>query len=377
MYVQKSSMRAPVRRPRHRGRVGFGALLTVVLGATAGALVPQAAFAAEAEVKVQEFTFTADQLAAKTRAFGNGRTRSATVKSRVRDHLDDQMRSGRLVDSAAVAVTEMANPYNADGQLTLVLDGSQRPSRAKIVRATHGKDQAVTGVGWETSDVEDAPAASVTPFGGGYLGATPNGMTTEYPTNKFNQGCSTFSWDGDGFQTAHKMTSCYEKWRKKGTGTREYVYNRWMLFTRGSSGSAPSGGWLKDLTIRSRQWSGQDRISTMTGFQPPTGSSTNCSDAATLSLNVNGVGISAPIKKCDYNTVLVDASTAGRFLIGLDRNGSTTAAQHRLDAAAGYIAKNGTDVPSFADYSWATTQWCSSVITCDPNVNWVQKDSGW
>jgi hypothetical protein len=352
--------------------VALSAALTV-----SGITVMPGRAAAKAEASQDEprevvsVSFDLTQIRASTRLLTSGSTVSSVAKASATTHLKAQARSARLVDATAVRVAELPNPFHAGETLTVVSDGPQDPTHIDYVEAKQGDDDVISAGGFQTAETAAADVTGSVRLGGGFLGATNHAnMTTDYG-GKINEGCSTFTFGS----RKHKMTSCYQKFRKTGSKTREYIYNRWMLFTVGSAGDFPNVHYLRDLTIRSRQQKGQNNLERMTGWLPTSGSD-SCSDSGKLSLSIGVASMEAPIRKCSSHTVLND-SNMPTGLMGLDWTGRSLDKQHRLDASGAYVARNGTTIPVFADYNWATTQWCSSFITCDPGEDFVQKDGGW
>lgn len=347
-------------------------LAAIVVAATIAATsTPGAALAAENAREVKEVSFDEAQVRRLARPLAAAEV-SEQARRQAAAHLDSQMRAGRLVDAANVRVAEIQNPFRAGNTMTLISEGSTVATKIDYVESSQGDGDVVTAAGLQTTEDEGAGAPEAGSYGGGYLGGVDAYNMTTYYNGRYNKNCSTFLF---GTGAKHSMTSCYEKWRNK-KNTREYIYNRWMLFTVAFKPDWSGYGYrLKDLTIRSREWRGYDRIQQMGDWQPPAGD-TSCSTAAEFTLGFKGASLAIPIKKCSYHTVLVDTRLS-QLMIGLDRDGTGTDSQYRLDAAAEYIAKSSTTVPVWADYNWATVQFCTSWLSCDPNYSYKQKDSGW
>ncbi|WP_213455251.1 hypothetical protein [Rhizomonospora bruguierae] len=285
--------------------------------------------------------------------------------------IDAQMRSGILVDAATVRVSSLADPFLKGQELILVTNESVVATNIHYVEARKGDGDVVTAAGLETveRDADTTGGPTSRRFGGGYLGGIGNGMTLNW-NGKYNGNCVPSFYFAN-----HKVDTCYEKWRST-SNAQHYVYNRWAMFTLGSPADATGyGNFLRELTIRSRQWKGYDRIQQTTNWQPTVGTS-NCTDQGSLTVSVGSVSVSAPIRKCSDHTVLLD-TTPKTSLIGLRWEGDSRAKQHRVDAAAGYIARSSTSVPVWSDYVWVSTQWCSSWITCDPWSDYRWDDGGW
>jgi hypothetical protein len=352
-----------VRLP-HSYRTWSAAVTVLVVSSTVFAVSTPAS--AEAPRQIREFVFDSNQLGRLARPL-QGSTHSAQARERASTFLEDQTRTGRLVDAAGVRVYDIPDPLRAGKTLTLVTDGPVAATRIDYVESRRGTGDVVTAAGLQTVEVDELAAGTSTTFSGGYLAGSTSNMTTFY-NGRFNQGCGRFIFGLD------QLESCWQKFRNP-ANIREYVYNRWALYTlHNPADSLGDGDYLVDYTIRSRQWKGYDRIQQTTDWEPP-GGSENCSEVAQLTITVGAVGVSAPIRKCSSHTLLLD-TTPKTSLIGLDWNGRSRQQQHRLDAGAGYISR-GSDVPVWADYTWVTTQYCSSWITCDPSYSYVQKDSGW
>jgi hypothetical protein len=206
---------------------------TVLSGAPASAAPVQSG-----PESAQRFQFDERAIKAVTRSAGS--VTAAAAVGRVRSHLDDSARRGRLIDKSSMSVAELPDPFTAGETIAVVWDGPKSPTKVYYSRmeAETGKGHAV-GIGLQMGDGDATTMPTVRTrsarTGAGYAGGSDSGnMYLE------DNGCSTafqtpsYPYSGE----AHKMVSCYEAWGLDQTPI--WVYNRWSSFYKATPTSGVS-----------------------------------------------------------------------------------------------------------------------------------------
>jgi len=296
------------------------------------------------------------------------RSAGPVERARIDAYVLDNARRGRIVDASVLRVASGTEP-STGARITSVWESSYQPREFRVAVARTATAGA-SGFGAAYADVDAAAGLGATLAGGfGFAGAVST-------SNMYLQdhGCATTFFVPDYTSPSdHVLTSCFEKWAQ--SGTNRWIYNRWGLFTQ-----APDYWWdilteplTNDFTLRSRPWKGlESRVSSIGGWIPLVGGST-CTNVANLSVSVgSNVSITVPIHQCEGLETLPNAT---QHSMGLDWDG-WTGDQRFLDFALALYAANNTVVPVYADYSWATVNYCVQLAVCiDENL--LTKDTGW
>lgn len=261
--------------------------------------------------------------------------------------------------------------------------GDYKPAKIRITRATEvGRSGSDTGYGVISgSTVDSAPDVDTSLGGFGFAGAISySGMSragNDCNTYYFNPGYDSKGTASDDFHW-HTLTSCYEKWHRSGSTT--WVYNRWGVFTRATPRYRDltlTGAYIKDFSIRTRQWKGyESRFANLNDWAPRAGGST-CTDVANTTFSWGGASIQFPVHKCENLTMVgISKKTSPvRFEIGSVWTGKTEQ-QRYGDVAGNFAASNATTTLVFADYSWMEV--CAyDFLGCPGSTYLKQADSGW
>ncbi|CAM3957529.1 hypothetical protein NOGI109294_20230 [Nocardiopsis gilva] len=299
--------------------------------------------------------------------------RASNASGRLESFLDEQAKLGNLLDASEVESASIKNPL--DGRkIDIVWSDALRPTEMNLSSREGPKENVAAGMGIAVSnnpEVEQDKAPASTATGAGYGSGTPNGMYLQA------NDCLTAYYEPQ-FESEddHHMVTCYEKFAE--SGTREWVYNRWSLWTTAQIGDGGIDGKAVpiDYTIRSRPWRGTSgRISKMNDFAPRS-PETNCSPGASFTLGYAGSGVTIPMENCEGVKTLPDT---GAKSMGVDWDpGNNNAVQLGLDFGMQVTARDSEVVPTWADYVWAEVQSCGIICTpLDPSYSYVHTDSGW
>jgi hypothetical protein len=289
---------------------------------------------------------------------------AAADKTDAREFGLAQARQGRTVDAAQLWVASGTDPVN-HGRVSTVWENGYQPQEFRIASAANETTRA-GGFGVAVADDRAGVQVTDAAKGFGFSGAVS--VSNMY---KQNSGCATAYFDAWYSSINHSLTTCFEKWAQPGSAN--WIYNRWALFTE-----APQKWYetfwptIDEFTIRSRPWKGQEsKIYQLGQWQPQSGGS-NCADVANAAVTIGPAQITVPIHRCDSLQVLPDANVHSMALKWL---GSTTD-QRFLDFAVALVAKDNKVVPTYADYSWAIVNSCTTLGNCydDPAL---LKDAGW
>jgi hypothetical protein len=305
--------------------------------------------------------WSADELAAATQPG----TR-AQRPERVDTFLDLEARQGRYRDKAQV---REATVESADGGLITVVHGTDsRPeSLAVATQAFDSGSEVQTEFAGEFAETDTGPAPATGGFGYGG-GLNPQGMY------KYNGGCRTVFFEPlYAHKDDHWTTTCYEKWAQ--SGTRNWIYNRWGWFTRGTPSARYA--YVIDYEIRSRPWKGyESRVTQLFDHTPAPSSSSSCSNTANWSLKIGPVGITIPGHRCNGSFVVFPNANVRSG--GVDW-GNQKLGQVFLDFGIAIQASNTSTVPLYADYTYAVVCDGLTAATCTSNRQQALKltDSGW
>ncbi|WJK42487.1 hypothetical protein O7608_08970 [Solwaraspora sp. WMMA2056] len=363
----------------------LAAACTAAVVGVSGVLIALPAQAAPAATEVADarvVTFDRAELRAVTRAVsgvgGSGRTDSVddSLRQRVKEHIEDAVRAGRLVDERRLMSASIADPYNRGRRINMIWDGEKGPDRvtyASMGESPESGMAAALGVQWGGEDAAEAPmtkSARVTGGSGYGAGFNVTGMRNA------DSNCAT-TWFTSGWNSSrdHKIVSCYEDWEQD--GTVHYVYNRWALWTPAPA-PWPYTTTTKDFYVAARAWSGHEyKFARLRDWAPRSGdliSSCDSSRNFTLGGSYGGVSasVSIPINVCQ--NYWMDITTTSPWKIGIDFDGSRSG-QMYMDVAGRYEAINSSVQLVWADYNWVTVNACG--VTNCPTQHWVAKDSGW
>lgn len=300
-----------------------------------------------------------------------GRTRS-----RVAEHLEEQVRLGRLVDERSLNVASLPDPFNPGETVEIVWEGEQAPQSIEIQLVEHPDGGAQMGMGVETAGsptAESIPTSAGAGFSGGIN-----------PKNMYKQdnACTT-TWFEPNYpaQRDHKMVSCWEWWAQP--GTVHWVYNRWMLWTPALiDKDTGSNAETVDLYVAARPWTGHEwKLPKLNSWQPRSREG-DCSTTSTLVLGGSYAGLQGevqiPIRKCEDYWLDITSPTR-KIAIDYLQDDNTTdgrVGQMYMDVAGDFDASDSRVIPVMADYNWVTMNWYQWPIG-QRFENWVQKDSGW
>jgi hypothetical protein len=275
-----------------------------------------------------------------------------------------QARQGRTVDSAQLWVASGADPVS-HGRVSTVWENNYKPQEFRIASA-ETKTARAGGFGVAVADDRDGSQVTDAAKGFGFSGAVST--TNMY---KQNSGCSTAYFDAWYSDTNHSLTTCFEKWAQPGSAN--WIYNRWALFTEAQQKWYETF-WptIDEFTIRSRPWKGQESKVYQLGQWQPQSGGTSCSDIGNADVSIGPAKITVPIHKCENLQVMPDANQHSMALKWL---GSTTD-QRYLDFAVALVAKDNKVVPTYADYSWAIVNSCTTIPHCYDDAA-LLKDAGW
>lgn len=310
-------------------------------------------------------------------------------RGRVKEHLGDAVRDGRLVDDSAVSVTELADPIQAGKNITLVWEDEKAPESL-----LYGQKKRADGQG-DSAAIElqmarplEAPARAkrgreVT-GGSGYASAFNITNLIEG-----DHGCST-GWFAPQYlaEKDHKIVSCYQVLELDKTPV--WVYNRWSLWTP----AEPSIAWntvaTLDFDVRSRPWKGQEgKVKQLADWAPRNADMINkCDTPKEFTIEA----ASGPFK----GTAKVNANTCREYIVDVtagpgtsntiavnyiaDSWSSSREGQMYVDVAGKYDAVDATVNVEWADYNYMEIGICDMdpcFFAPDANERWVKKDPGW
>jgi hypothetical protein len=294
------------------------------------------------------------------------------ARQRIKEHLDEAARSGRLVDESVTHVSSVADPFKKGAQIRLAWDGDKAPEKISYSQADFGggvPPSTAVGVQFGGGDGPGATEAKAAPSAGSGYGA---GFNQENMFRSHNNCADTWFNSGYNSNIDHKITSCFEVWEQN--KTVHFVYNRWALW---SPAPAPFGISAKtiDFYVASRPWKGKEGNFNQLNDWAPRAPSSACDTKATFDLG-GGFGgvegkVSIPINVCQNYRMDITASTKK---VGIDFDGER-AGQMYMDVAGDYSAINATVPLTWADYNWVELLVCGP--TNCPSQKWVAKDSGW
>lgn len=335
---------------------------------------PASADVTDEKPVVQKARFEAADIAAASVRADRLPKDAIQARSRVTEHLEEQVRLGRLVDERSLSVASLPDPFNPGEMVDMVWEREQTPQSLEIQLAEHPDGRAQMGMGVEAAGSPTADSVP-TSAGAGYSAGTD-------PDNMYKQdnACTT-TWFVPNYDADrdHKLVSCWEWWAQP--GTVHWVYNRWMLWTPALQDSNFFQAVTTDLYIAARPWVGHESKLPKLNDWAPRSIDDDCSSAGTVTLSgeYNGVGgsIGIPLTKC-VDRILDINSVSRKIAVDYQQDDDTNTGslgQMYMDVAGDFDASNSSVIPVMADYNWATVTYGS--ITGFQKENWVQKDSGW
>jgi hypothetical protein len=322
--------------------------------------------AGEPAVKVARFDRAA--LAKATQSAGQRTRADRGAEAKVNRFLDEQARSGRLVDRGALKMALLPSPF-AKGEIGVIWDDASVLDKLDVFEQEND-EQGQVGIGAVFGERPAGAAAkgAVAAGGFGYGG----GFNPKGGLYKYSSGCRTvFFASAYPSNEDHWTTTCYQKWAQ--SGTRNWIYNRWAVWDKAQPRYSWDWNWTTDFTIRSRPWAGyESRVSGIQNWTPHFGSG-SCGDIGNVTLAIGGASLTIPLHKCQSQQVLPNATARS---MGIDWDGSTTG-QLFLDFGLELVAANSTTVPIYADYVWATVKYCQAPCAAPSWQNLKWTDSGW
>ncbi|WP_157607041.1 hypothetical protein [Saccharomonospora azurea] len=298
---------------------------------------------------------------------------------RVRQHLDEAARNGRLVDESRIRVAEVADPYSADETITLVWDSPKAPTELLYSRRDTANSDAhniAIGLqmgGGDTTGMPTERTREAQP-GSGY--AAVFGIDNMYLEDN---GCST-GWFAPSYSSDydHKIVSCYEAWGLDKTPI--FVYNRWALWT-----PAPSDIWgvtaeTVDMEVSARPWTGHEgKIKQLADWAPRHGDSlSTCDSNRNYTVGGSWGGLSGsvtmPINICDKYWLNINAGIGTQNRMTIDFDGVRDG-QMYMDIAGKYDAVDQYVLPFWADRNYMQVRVCTPTM-CNTEA-WAKADSGW
>ncbi len=148
----------------------------------------------------------------------------------------------------------------------------------------------------------------------------------------------------------HKFTTCFQKFKLvEGSETRDtWAYNRYATAVPRGNGVLHKYS-VKELTVRSRPWSGtKNRVTTLRNFWPNS-PVTSCNPLAEINVSLGAFSAKLPVRSCSGTTTFADGGT---FELQSTYKGEA-AGQLSVDALIALDTWAGQELV-MADYTWAT-----------------------
>lgn len=330
----------------------------------------------QAKVRIERFGEAELQSAA--RSANALSTLDAKSRSKVKDHLDEAARNGRLVDESQMKVAELADPHSPGEKITLTWDSPKAPNEllySQRESATGARNMAIglqmgggDATGMPTEKKRDPQAGS------GY--AAVFGIDNMY---RQDNGCST-GWFRPMYPSDydHKMVSCYEVFGLDKTPI--FVYNRWALWTPAATGPYERA-WTVDMEVSSRPWKGKESlIKQLADWAPRSGDTVKkCDTNQNFTIGggwggLNG-SVTMPINVCQEYWLNISAGAGTQNRMTIDFDGSRDG-QMYMDISGKYDAKDQFVLPIWADRNYVQLNWCDAALFCFKEY-WAKADSGW
>ncbi|MEU8153518.1 hypothetical protein AB0B94_07630 [Micromonospora sp. NPDC048986] len=361
-------------------RTVVASLAIAAMAATTVIAVQPAAFAAPvASAEARPASVRTAQIDGATLRQGTVAAKSinstADVKSgqRLKEHLDDAARNGRLVDTLDTHLSTVADPFTPGATIQLAWDGDKAPESVRYARRDNAEGTADVAMGVQVGGneaVKERPRKATAGSSGGSGYAAGFNSSNMIRTDNY----CTDTWFVPSYSSSrdHKITSCFEQWEQN--ATVHFVYNRWALWSPAPPPFGLSANTV-DFYVAARPWSGYaSRFRSLNDWAPRAPTSA-CDTKATFTLGgtfagVNG-SVAIPINVCQQYRMDITASAKK---IGIDFDGSRSG-QMYMDVAGDFSAINATTALLWADYNWVELRLCSPSV-CG-SEQWVAKDSGW
>lgn len=338
---------------KHKAAVAAPTVLAAFMSAApaAGAQTPSEGEAQKLVTRMESVPGSA------FRQTGNTKAREDAA----REFLNDSARQGRLLDRRSVR--SAVSPAHG----SVAWDGSEVIDEVRIVTATKpGSDEvAAQALGMKVGHgPEEAPYGAAQAAQGLGMSALSN------VTNGGRQGghCSTYT-----HSVGHKFTTCWEKWKLvESSETRDHwVYNRW------GTAQARGDGFLhkysvKELTLRSRPWSGtKSRVAALVDYWPSSPSG-QCSNGASTTISYGIFSATLPFNSCSATNTFANANTF-ELESKWQGNAESTAGNNAAIALQTWAGQ----VLEMADYTWATFGDFDTIGGYTTEDNLWAYDAGW
>lgn len=291
------------------------------------------------------------------RQTGNAKARDNAA----REFLNESARQGRLLDRRSVR--SAVSPAHG----SLAWDGNEIVDEVRIVTGTdpNSGEVGARALGMKVGHGPDDGA-----YGAANVAQGLGMSALSQVTNGDRRGghCSTYTHE-DG----HKMTSCWEKWKlvESSTTRDNWVYNRW-----GTALARGDGFWhnytVKELTLRSRPWSGtKGRVAALVDYWP-SAPGQQCAQGASVGIGVGVFSATLPFNSCDGTDTFANANTFELSSTWEGSNG-TSAGNNAAIALQTWAGKELV----MADYTWATFGDQHTASGAQETDNFWVYDTGW
>lgn len=361
-----------------RPTISAVAAVLAVSGVLGSGVPAQSAPSNPAAGTVEIKRFDGMTLKAASRTASGVPASDAATRSRIKEHLDDAARNGRLIDETRVRVTSVMDPFTPGEAITLVWDSAKAPEQVLYSRKTHepGNGHSVAmGVEMGGGDTTAMPTHRKREprAGSGYSAVFGiNNMYLE------DNGCST-TWFAPTYSSDrdHKIVSCYEAWGLNRTPI--FVYNRWALWTVAPPPWGLSANTV-DMEVSARPWKGHEwKIKQLADWAPRNGDMVNpCDTNRNFTLTGGWGGISGsvtmPINTCSRYWLNITAGVGTQNRMTIDFDGSRSG-QMYMDIAGKYDAVDQYVLPYWADRNYMQVRVCTPTV-CGSEY-WAKQDSGW
>lgn len=345
--------------------------------------LPAAASPAEGEqFEVSIERFDEATLTEAARPFSTLRANDSRSRERVREHLDEAARNGRLVDDSEMMVAELDDPHSPGEVITLVWDSPKAPTEllysTKEDTSSDGDYRAAIGLQLGGGDPTGMPTTrrNQAPAGSGYSAAFQiDNMYLE------DNGCSTgwFAPQHYASDYDHKIVSCYEAWGLDNTPI--FTYNRWALWTPAEAYFPLIFVETEDMEVSARPWKGHEsKIHQLADWAPRSGDTVGTCDS-NRNFTVGGAwggltgSVTMPINICSEYWLNINAGPGQENRMTIDFDGERDG-QLYMDIAGKYDAVDQHVLPYWADRNYMQLEVCGPDFICELEA-WAKADSGW
>ncbi|MFC4854446.1 hypothetical protein [Actinophytocola glycyrrhizae] len=367
-----------MRRLRRSAAIAVGVVAAIGLGGFPAAADP--AVPEPGEVRIARFDESALKKAAQP--FSALKATASVARERVRQHLDEAARNGRLVDESRMMVAELPDPHTPGEEITLVWDSPKPPTEVlystKAGSSGGGDHRAAIGVQMGGGDTTGMPTerAGQSRAGSGYSAVFEiDNMYLE------DNGCST-GWFAPTYYASdydHKIVSCYEVWGVNNTPI--FTYNRWALWTPAEAYFPLIFVETEDMEVSARPWAGHEsKIHQLADWAPRSGDTVgSCDSNRNFTMGGSWGGftgsVTMPINVCEEYWLNVTAGPGSQNRMTIDFDGER-GGQMYMDIAGKYDAVDQYVLPYWADRNYMQLEVCGPDFICE-NEAWAKADSGW